>query len=219
MSRAGSRKGKGFSSTDRTIVNIAVLAPIPSAITSTTASVNPGARRNVRATYRKFRSISSSGLTLFHSHKSSRTFSLLPNLTCACRRASPADIPRAKLSSISSAICALISSANSESSVRRRKNRHTLMRHLTSLLCALCAPTSAPSVLNLFSSLCAFSLFSLSHHSSNRRHHLLPPARLRRQSFPPRRRQLVILRLTIVLARSPVRRQPALIFQPVQRRI
>ena len=48
-SRSGSTNPNGRNSTASTTVNIALLAPMPSASVSTTASVNPGLLRSERA--------------------------------------------------------------------------------------------------------------------------------------------------------------------------
>src|SRR5262252_6661016 len=64
-----------------------------------------------------------------------------------------------------------------------------------------------------------YSIFHFSHDSRDRLDHSPPPARFHHQLFSSRLRQLVELRLAIVLAASPVRPEPASIFQPVQRRI
>ena len=50
--RLSSRKGSGRSSTPLTMLKMAVLAEMPSAIVSTAIAVNPGAFSSVRIEYR-----------------------------------------------------------------------------------------------------------------------------------------------------------------------
>ena len=51
--RSGSAKGSGFSSTASTTLNMATLAPMPSASTPTTTAAKPGARRTEASPYAK----------------------------------------------------------------------------------------------------------------------------------------------------------------------
>jgi hypothetical protein len=73
--------GSGLSSTDRTTVNSAEFAPIPSAITSTAEIANPGVRTSVRTAYFRSRQQSSAKFNVLPSHSLSRTRRGLPNFT------------------------------------------------------------------------------------------------------------------------------------------
>jgi len=83
ISRSGSRKGSGFSSTDRTTVNSATFAPIPNAMIATAVTANAGARSSVLIPIRASRSIDSALLQLHVSRAWSLSAVGFPNARSA----------------------------------------------------------------------------------------------------------------------------------------
>src|SRR5438128_9741372 len=122
---------------------------------------------------------------------SSRIQSVLPNFRCAAWRASSADIPLAMLSSVSICRYDLSSSARSRSHRALRKNRRQPMCLLRDWL----------------------------QNASDGPNHLLPTLRMRDQLLSASGSQAVILRFTIVLRSAPEGRDPAAIFESMQRGI
>src|SRR5580658_477434 len=125
-SRSGFRKGSGCSRTALTTLNIAVVAPIPSASVRITTVVNPGVRAKVRAAYATSCLNRSSQAQPHASRASSLSKPALPKERWAAYCASSGGSPLPARSSASS--------SRSDRSSRSRSSSRCLCHHITSTL-------------------------------------------------------------------------------------
>ena len=139
-SRSPSRWGSGFSSTPRTTLKIAVLAPMPSPRVSTTTTANPGLRRSERSAYLR----SAATLSSHGSPRWSRTASAAwvrpPDDSSAWRRASAGVMPRRTYSAVS--VSRWASSSSLRSSSARRPANSPAMRASSARRCLMSLPVS-----------------------------------------------------------------------------
>ena len=129
-SRDGSRNGSGRSSAASTALNIAVVAPMPSANTPTTDAVKPGRCMRRRTPKRTSASASSSQRNPHASRLASVSATALPNPRHALTRASPGDAPAASSVRARCSRCRRISS--SSSAVMRSRRRRASRRRQSS---------------------------------------------------------------------------------------
>src|SRR5580692_10069548 len=109
------------------MVNSDVVAPIPSAITSTDTIEKLGERHNVRTPYLRLRSNRSSQFQVHTARVCSRISVGLPKARRAARRASSGDKPRSRCSSTSS-------SRSEFNSLSRSLSRSLICHHFISAL-------------------------------------------------------------------------------------
>src|SRR5215475_138713 len=175
---------------------------MPSASVKTVSSVKPGLRLNTRAPKRASCHSVSSGRLRLTSRHSSLNRSTPPKLRSAVSRASSRLIPRLMFSSVSISRWKR-SSRSISPSVRLILNSVRRLRVRLFGIPWSPLPCQLTGLHNLI----------------DRRRQPLPIRGLFVELFAPGARQLVILRLAIVFGTAPFRRDPALVFQPVQRRI
>ena len=140
--RSGWGNGRGLRSTASSTLNMATLAPIPSASTLTTTAVKPGARRSDASPYRRSLSEVSIHRKLRSSRCSSFIRSIPPKRRRTARRASSGDRPRAMASLSANSRWARISFSSSRS--RRCRRTRASRRSNARRTDIITAPESEP---------------------------------------------------------------------------
>src|SRR5271165_5956998 len=172
------------------MVNSDVVAPIPSAITSTDTIEKLGERHNVRTPYLRLRSNRSSQFQVHTARVCSRITVGFPKARTAAKRASSADNPIS--------CCSSSSSSRSDWSSRARSSSRFFHGHhrISALL------GRGP------------------HNARHRLRHLLPLRLFDHELLLTLVRQSVVLELPVAVRRRlPLRNDPASFLQPMQRGI
>src|SRR5262249_22815697 len=128
--RSGPAYGSGLRITAWTTLKTAVLAPMPSAMTSMPVPAAAAFRRSVRSAYARSWRTSSSQRDTQTARVSSLTSATLPNASIACRCASSGVIPWSMFSCVWRSRCSRMSSSRS-SSARRARFIALLLRRRT----------------------------------------------------------------------------------------